>query len=134
MARWVLLLHELPDRTWHYDWMIQSPGSQPDARLVSFRVSFRPDDPSITAFAAERIGDHRAEYLSFEGAVSGGRGTVRRVAEGHAEVLRDDAAFVVTLDGQRTWIGQRRAFESLEYHFHLSIGPWIGHTEECPGV
>jgi hypothetical protein len=134
MSRWVLLLHELPDRSWHYDWMIQPSGAMSDARLISFRVLARPDDPSLTDFSAERIGDHRADYLSFEGQVSAGRGRVRRVGEGQAEVLRDDVAFVVTLDDRRTWIGQRRGVESPEYHFHLSTGPWIGHTDERPGV
>jgi hypothetical protein len=114
--------------------MIQPRGAQPDTRLISFRVSACPDDASLTEFEAERIGDHRAEYLSFEGEVSGGRGTVRRVAVGNAEVLRDDAAFVVVLDGRRKWIGHRRGFERPGYHFHLSNGPDFGHTAGCEGV
>jgi hypothetical protein len=133
MSRWVLLLHELPDHSWHYDWMIQPAGAGAGARLISFRVSVRPDDPVVTEFAAERIGDHRHEYLSFEGAVSGNRGTVRRVSDGGAAIVRDDEEFVVTLDGLRTWVGQRRELESPLYHFHvsnghLSNGPEIGHT------
>ena len=134
MSRWVLLIHELPDNSWHYDWLIQPPGCMPDTPLISFRLAARPDDPAVTVFPAERVGDHRPLYLSFEGPVSGGRGSVRRVAEGHADVLRDDGVFVVMLDHARTWIGRRRMFESPEYDFHLSNGPWIGHTGECPGV
>ena len=134
MGHWVLLLHELPDRSWHYDWMIQPTGAGPDAPLISYRVAARPDDPALTDFEALRIGVHRAEYLSFEGQVSGARGSVRRVARGEATILRDDAAFVVTLDGQRTWVGQRRGFQSPDYHFHLSTGPGIAHTGAEPGA
>jgi hypothetical protein len=119
MGRWVLLLHELSDGSWHYDWMIQ-PNSTPDAPLVTFRVRARPDDPSLTNFEAERIGDHRTAYLSFEGEIPGGRGRVKPVVRGIAAIERDDGAFVVTLDGQRTWVGLRRGFEGTSYHFSLS--------------
>ena len=128
MGRWVLLLHELPDGSSHFDWMIQPTGGGAEAALVTFRVARRPDDPSLTDFEAERVADHRAAYLSFEGQVLGGRGTVRRVAQGIATIVRDDAHFVVTLDGERTWVGARRGFEGSGYHFRLSTGPWIGHT------
>lgn len=134
MGRWVLLLHELPDLSSHYDWMIQPTGDAPAAGLITFRVANRPDDPALTDFEAQRIGGHRAEYLSFEGHLTGARGTVRRVAQGQATILRDDSVFVVTLDADRTWVGQRRGFESPDYHFRLSNGPWIGHTGASPGA
>ena len=134
MSRWVLLIHELPDRSWHYDWMLQSPGGTQESPLISFRLAARPDDPVVSDFPAERIGDHRALYLSFEGEISGHRGSVRRVAEGHAQVLRDDETFVVVLDQSRTWVGQQRALKSPHYHFHLSIGDKIGHTDRRTGV
>jgi hypothetical protein len=127
MSNWVLLIHELPDTSWHYDWMIQT-NDDARAQLITFRIAARPDDPSCTDFEAVRIQDHRADYLSFEGDIQGERGRVKRVGQGRAEILRDDASFVVTLDAQRTWVGTRRGFESPEYHFHLSTEPWIGHT------
>jgi len=129
MGRWALLLHELPDSSWHYDWLIQPTVSDAAAPLIAFRVSSRPDDPSTVAFQGERIADHRAEYLSFEGEISDNRGRVRRVGQGVAEIIRDDGAFVITLDGQRTWVGRRRGFESSSYHFSLPDGPDFGHTE-----
>lgn len=93
--RWVLLRHELPDGTWHYDWMIEQEGSE---RLVCFRVMVRVDELTPGArFEGERLADHRRAYLDFEGEISGGRGRVTRVAVGECEGWRerDDGASVV---------------------------------------
>lgn len=79
----VLLRHELPDGTSHVDWMIAPDDMDGRELLVTFRVAGRVDE--LTAgerLAARRIGDHRRAYLTFEGPVSDGRGTVRRLAGG----------------------------------------------------
>jgi hypothetical protein len=83
----VLLRHELPDGTSHFDWMIEHPGGQ---GLVTFRVLVRIDQMGVTQFEAERIGQHRREYLDYEGPVSGGRGEVSRVAMGRVDGVQDD--------------------------------------------
>jgi len=85
----VLLDHQCPDGSRHYDWMIE-PGARAP-RLLTFRVDRRIDSPSCDRFDAERIADHRRAYLTYEGPISGGRGTVRRVAAGRAEIVRLDA-------------------------------------------
>ncbi len=82
--RWptVLLSHELPDATSHVDWMIASEprGREP---LVTFRLGSRIDEMDADQeILAHRIDDHRAEYLTYEGPVSGDRGTVRRLTRG----------------------------------------------------
>ncbi len=82
--RWptVLLSHELPDATSHVDWMIASEprGREP---LVTFRVGSRIDEMDAgQGLLARRLDDHRAEYLTYEGRVSGNRGTVRRLTRG----------------------------------------------------
>ncbi len=82
--RWptVLLSHELPDATSHIDWMIASDrwGRGP---LVTFRVDSRIDEMKADqGLLACRIDDHRAEFLTYEGPVSGNRGTVRRLTRG----------------------------------------------------
>lgn len=101
MAAWVLLRHDLPDGTWHWDWLLE-PRAQdapfrrttddPDERsLISFRVAatlgedWRPDDPGTPAFTAEILPPHRRRYLTFEGDIGPGadgvsRGRVKRVA------------------------------------------------------
>ena len=83
MGRAVLLRHELPDGSAHFDWMIQRAGG-----LVTFRVSERID-LGLGGFRAERLPDHREAYLEYEGPVSGGRGTVRRIADGSLEIIAE---------------------------------------------
>lgn len=76
--RTVLLRHSLPDGSSHFDWMFEPA---PDAALVTFRVPTRIDR-GVGSFDAERIGEHRRDYLEYEGPVSGGRGAVERAAAG----------------------------------------------------
>jgi hypothetical protein len=88
----VLLRHDLPDGTQHFDFMVKlgasAPGPNGKSGLRTWRVSERIDQLPLTAagdggfFWAEPLGDHRDIYLTFEGDIGGGRGTVTRVAEG----------------------------------------------------
>ena len=80
MPRFVLLEHR-----WngvHWDFMLERPDGSAlrtwalDAPVVSGR-----------AVAARALDDHRAAYLDYEGDVSGGRGSVRRVDRGEYETL-----------------------------------------------
>jgi len=107
--RMVLLRHDLPDGSSHFDWLIQrsrggpdAPGATPDldARcLLSIRVSGEfPFRPGQTA-AAEQIADHRGLYLDYEGPVSGDRGRVERVARGIGAIMAENADLVV-IDGR----------------------------------
>jgi hypothetical protein len=86
MGRAVLLLHEEPGGEIHYDWMIEGGASE---GLVTFRVAERIDSGGDGEFAAKRIGEHRREYLDFEGELSGGRGGVTRVARGELVIEID---------------------------------------------
>ena len=72
---YVVLRHEGVD-TPHFDLMVQpSPG----AKLATWRLAAWPPAGSL---ALTRLPDHRTEYLTYEGEISGGRGTVRRVEQG----------------------------------------------------
>lgn len=82
MARAVILEHTLPDGSWHFDWMVEDATLGTDRCLRVWRTSVRPD--LALEFAGERIGDHRRAYLSYEGPITGGRGSVRRVGGGAA--------------------------------------------------
>lgn len=117
MSHWVVLRHDTPDGGWHYDWMLDAadapapPGPGGGGGLVTFRVTDRPDDPRVRAFHGERLPDHRREYLTYEGPVSGGRGSVRREAGGRCRVefVGERGLAVVLLgtpDGDRRWVGQ----------------------------
>jgi len=109
MPRWVLLRHDTPDGRWHYDWMME-PASPREGGLITFRVLVRPDDPHVSGFAAERLPDHRAVYLDYQGPISGGRGEVSRVTEGECQVVVDGPVFEVELLSPvyRRWTGVRR--------------------------
>lgn len=78
---WVLLRHDGSPEGVHFDWMLQPPGPS-ETPLLSFRVAVRVDGMGEGGFEAERVADHRAAYLTYEGPISGGRGRVRRVASG----------------------------------------------------
>lgn len=91
----VQLWHELPDGTGHVDWLLaRSAADDPDddQRLITFRLPSRLDEaePGET-IEAERIGDHRRVYLTYEGEVSGGRGAVRRLVDGEILGRTEDA-------------------------------------------
>jgi hypothetical protein len=90
----VLLRHDLPDKTWHVDWML-ARDSQAKEALITFRL----DRPLFELargmhLEAKRIADHRPAYLDYQGPVSGNRGTVSRLGEGRiTSVILGAAAF-----------------------------------------
>ncbi|MBL8746616.1 MAG: hypothetical protein JNK58_09710 [Phycisphaerae bacterium] len=90
MPRSVLLRHDLADGSWHFDWLIDPNGlgSPDDRNLITFRLAGRPDEPR-TPIEGVRLPDHRRMYLDHEGTLSGGRGSLSRIAEWPCEVLLD---------------------------------------------
>lgn len=119
MGRTVLLRHDLPDGSWHYDWLISpplpptTPPSLEPRGLICFRVRDRIDSAEVRQFRAERLADHRAMYLDYAGPVSGGRGTVTRLAEGKMKVeVEGEGELVVTGElgeAQGRWTGTANA-------------------------
>ncbi len=84
MPRFVLLLHETPPgypRPVHYDLMLEM-----GAALATWALAELPLAGG-DSIAAERLPDHRLEYLDYEGEVSGGRGRVVRVDSGQCDAL-----------------------------------------------
>ena len=96
MGDWVLLRHDMPDGSWHLDWLIEREAgaigaqrtgtgsggrepthTRPDSRvLLSLRVEgadgaggrlFDPRRGDGRVRRAERLPDHRRMYLNFEG-------------------------------------------------------------------
>lgn len=92
MPRFVILTHDHPFR--HWDLMLEEgPG------LRTWRLTEAPQPGR--AIAAERLPDHRCEYLDYEGPVSGGRGTVRRVDHGTYDVPVPSCPNRIRLRGAR---------------------------------
>lgn len=82
-------LHVLPDGTSHFDWFIDTLG--PPHLVRTYRCARAPDQPG-GPWPIEPIPDHRRDYLTYEGPISGGgggRGTVRVFARGHAYIAHE---------------------------------------------
>ncbi|MEX0585289.1 MAG: DNA polymerase ligase N-terminal domain-containing protein [Pirellulales bacterium] len=99
MPRFVVLHHELPansGRSSHWDLMFEVGDV-----LVTFALPQPPGE--LPEQLVDALADHRPEYLSYEGPVSGGRGEVTRWDEGSYEtVSRSEDAWEVRLTGRRT--------------------------------
>jgi hypothetical protein len=91
----VLLRHDTPDHKHHFDWMIAGPAvpqSLPalaehegltEPLLITFRLPLSLDCLGVgDSIEIERLADHRYAYLSYQGPISGDRGSVARVAAG----------------------------------------------------
>lgn len=143
MGRTVLLRHELPDGSWHFDWMLERPpwgdaGRSADDRcLATWRVMERVDRVATvgTRVLGEPLADHRRVYLWHEGVVggkSGGRGTVQRLAEGEVGRWRDmaDGGLLVAcrwfvINGRDTSIAGDGPPNAKSGDAEPAAGPWI---------
>lgn len=68
-------------------------------KLLTWSTSWRPSCESVGV--ANRLKDHRVEYLDYEGEISGGRGTVQRVYEGTFELgTLEEKRFTAELYGE----------------------------------
>ncbi|MCC6284826.1 MAG: hypothetical protein IT439_05920 [Phycisphaerales bacterium] len=81
MTRWVLLRHTPDVGPAHLDLMLEAEGDE-EHRLVTFRLPLQTTIAAGQVIAGQRLADHRAMYLDFEGEISGGRGCVARTAHG----------------------------------------------------
>ena len=104
-ARYVVLHHDHPFP--HFDLMLER-----GLTLAAWRILDVPEPGR--SVAAEKLGDHRRDYLDYEGpvpggrgSVSGGRGSVRRVASGHYEPISwGEDRVEARLDGSGAWAGE----------------------------
>lgn len=78
--RYAILHHTAhPDQPDHFDLMFELEAQQ---TLATFRSRTWPPDTAV-----ERLPDHRRNYLTYEGPVSGNRGEVKRIAAGTFTIL-----------------------------------------------
>jgi len=80
----VLLKHTTPDGQSHFDWLLEQPNDPGEHRMIAFRCAqdplpICPPDTGKSAWSGERLPDHRAHYIRYQGPISDGRGNVRRV-------------------------------------------------------
>lgn len=82
ICRFVVVRHELPSEapfSSHWDLMIER-----DGRLWTWRLS--ENCWEVDSQDAQKIADHRVEYLDFTGPLSGNRGTVHPYDRGEIHV------------------------------------------------
>lgn len=81
----------------HYDLMLERGAS-----LATWRLPCRPADlPTGQAVNVKRLPNHRPAYLTYEGPVGNGRGSVRRVDGGTCEdISTDRQRWVLRLTGR----------------------------------
>lgn len=98
MARFVVLYHELPPdagRPSHWDLMVEAAGSLRTWAVDEFPQPGKP-------LAARALVPHRLTYLTYEGPLSGGRGSVVRVDAGECTSIDESAGHVsLELSGQQ---------------------------------
>lgn len=115
MPRFVILRHEFPanhPRTSHWDLMLETGNGLRTWALEVLpaewhqRPAIPPNDTaaetgSPAALFAIQLGDHRLDYLTYEGPISGDRGSVRRVESGaYAPLAQSPDRWEVQLTGQ----------------------------------
>jgi hypothetical protein len=82
----------------HWDFLLELPGRE---KLATWRLAANPIEHE-DAIAAERIGEHRRAYLDYEGELSGGRGSVKRIDRGPVLRLSEGGDRIVSeLLGER---------------------------------
>lgn len=110
MPRFVVLEHDRP--TLHWDLMLE-------VGLVLWTWRLDANPRAGGSCGAVRIADHRRLYLDYEGEVSGGRGTVKRVAAGEFAWVEDTPERVVVelrganLAGRLTVAGGRAILDPV---------------------
>jgi hypothetical protein len=82
MPRFVVLHHDHPQD--HLDLLLERAEA-----AWTWRLPCSAFPMCAGEFVAERLSDHRLHYLEYEGPVSQGRGSVRRLTAGEYEVIRD---------------------------------------------
>jgi len=123
-ARFVVLRHEMPpggERATHWDFMLETPQG-----LRTWALAKQPDvgEP----IEAEALALHRTEYLTFEGPVSGGRGTVERWDQGSFRWQQDDEGEIVVqllgnrLRGRAVLVRQKGSDRSWRFSFAADPG------------
>ena len=116
----VVLEHTRAGENPHFDWLIDQDGVSP---LISFRTHTNPMD-GPAEFNCVRTPDHRRAYLEFEGEISGGRGSVRRVARIVVECFESDD------DGSSITVRARHAGSAITWRVRSqSDGPWLATRE-----
>ena len=87
MPRFVILHHEFSlehTRSSHWDLMIEQ-----DEKLLTWALDACPIVGETSS--ADRLADHRIDYLTYEGPVSDDRGKVHRIEAGECKIISSNS-------------------------------------------
>lgn len=80
-----VILHHVTRQGSHYDWLMETPSQIPDTgtQLWTARIELPPESwQTDRKLMLTPIAPHRRHYLTYQGPISNGRGSVRRIAQG----------------------------------------------------
>jgi len=107
--RFVILHHEGIDQP-HFDLMFETA---PASALATWRSPRWPIDGPTQLI---RLGEHRREYLEYEGPLTGERGSVRRVTTGLCEIeIAPDGQFCTIKLGDHSALLNLRQITATEW-------------------
>ncbi len=99
----VVLIHDELGGGRHFDVMIEQGES-----LATWRCPIAPERASAQTLTLERLPNHRRHYLTYEGPISGNRGSVARHDAGTCMVTQHDKR-----EWEIDWKGRRLSGRSL---------------------
>ena len=112
MPRFVIQEHQKQGEETHWDLMLE----QGD-RLKTFRLNLHPKNLQKEPTQATPISDHDKRFLSYEGPVNQGLGSVQLVEQGsYSTLLQNDATWRLSLNGTLL----KGVFEIVQ----AQEGPW----------
>lgn len=86
LVQFVVLRHCRKGSQTHYDLMIELDGSQ--GELATYSLPIPPEQLITTGKSVcKRIFDHDRKFLTYEGKVNGGQGSVEKVDQGGALII-----------------------------------------------
>lgn len=123
MQQSVVLRHDVRAGEFHFDWMIDQPEILDEHRLRCWRCDIRPDYQECTSFLCMELPSHRSVYLTFEGQISGNRGSVVQLASGvvlQSELGQDEVKILIDWGDRRIqYCGQRDGHQPDHWRFDM---------------
>ncbi|MEQ1904016.1 MAG: hypothetical protein ABL888_07540 [Pirellulaceae bacterium] len=130
MPRFVVLRHSLPaesERPTHWDWMFELNGVLETWATEPLEQLFGPSELiEPISVIAQRLADHRLEYLEYEGPVSGNRGSVARILRGtytcldqsprHRRLSVEELGYVIEFD-----IASDEKLDAVQLHLLIHL-------------
>ena len=114
-----LLLHRTPTGS-HHDWLVGGPDYRSVAGSRLWTARLGPASSAwhaVGRFEMQAQPAHRRAYLTYQGPISGGRGTVVRVDQGRVALRRWS-------DGRMLWDVRMRHFDGRIEAVRLSDDRW----------